>query len=139
MIATQLLVVPRSMPMILPMMVPFGSLNVWLSAKWRSGCFASSAGGVGGTGFRVVARLGDGDERRAQHTVVEQVPLLENLDDGARRLIGLEHGHRLMPMRVVAGIERIDFGDVHLGERGLEVLERQLDAILERLDGRCRG
>src|SRR5215470_18560109 len=108
MIATQLLVVPRSMPMILAIALPFR----------LPGLLSYAVNGVFVPRFKrkrpALARLGAAfpglfasfrhrDQCRPQYPVVKQVALLEHLHDRARRLVRLDHGHRLMFMRVELG------------------------------------
>src|SRR6476469_7200821 len=72
MIATQLFVVPRSMPMILLIAVCLRAADgfdwTW---KWGWRGLESIPGGTSG-------RLGNGNQRRAQDPVVQQVPFLEH-------------------------------------------------------------
>src|SRR5690349_24864333 len=69
MIATQLFVVPRSMPMIFAIFDCLrGGVFVW---TWKWGFARANQRSL----FR---RLRYGDERRAQHAVVQQVALLED-------------------------------------------------------------
>src|SRR5690349_20154502 len=96
MIATHELVVPRSIPMILPMretpenlgnirQLPGYEWDVWDAAdtfnpsiercvRWRPNAFSSVPG--------------DHDQGRPQQAIVEQVALLEHLDHAARRRAG---------------------------------------------------
>src|SRR6476659_9298445 len=70
MIATQLFVVPRSMPMIL--LILFGlRASEWIDwlLKWGFRSIESTRAGVATR----VGRLRDGDQRRAQHAIVDQV------------------------------------------------------------------
>src|SRR6185437_5415309 len=74
MIATQLFVVPRSMPMILLILLGLRAAEwvVW-TWKWGSGTGESTRRCAAVAPVRL-RRLRHGDERRAQHAVVEQVP-----------------------------------------------------------------
>src|SRR6188768_1158563 len=92
MTATQLFVVPRSMPMILLIVIGLrasGWVFGWL-VRWGLAAFES-------TGVR---RLRHRDERRAQHAVVDQVAFLEHGHHGVRRLVALFDPHRFVAMRV---------------------------------------
>src|SRR6476659_10807580 len=108
MIATQLFVVPRSMPMILLIaLLPPGTC--WMDLP-------GLPDGVFGRPNKLVScavpGLGDRDHRRAQDAIVEQVALLEHLDDAVGGLVALDHRHRLVLVRIElaarSGVDRDD-------------------------------
>src|SRR5690242_17094124 len=102
MIATQLFVVPRSMPMIFAIFDCLrGGVFVW---TWKWGFARANQRSL----FR---RLRYGDERRAQHAVVQQVALLEDGHDGVGRELAVDRLHRLMQVRVELLPGRVDLLD----------------------------
>src|SRR5690606_25093580 len=92
MIATHELVVPRSMPMILAMvMLPCGFAS-WAAAP---PCGVSGAAGRRFKRARGSALRGDAHQRGAQQAFVQHVALLEQARDragGDRRVLGHAHG-----------------------------------------------
>src|SRR5690606_15968612 len=103
MTATQELVVPRSMPMILPMMnFPYlyiCNLCEWIRGANPSNCCRYRQYAAHGGAFKLFF-LRNRHQRRAQQTVGDQVALLQHADDGIRLLIGRHHRDRLVPHRV---------------------------------------
>src|ERR1051325_10057195 len=77
MIATQELVVPRPMPMILAMVLP--SVRIQVTVGY-------------GVPPRVFNRLGHRHERRAKHPVVQAVALLHDADHRVRLRVRLDRG-----------------------------------------------
>src|SRR4051812_209290 len=138
MTATQLLVVPRSMPITLGMeaVVPPASCTSTFAGSGKN-----APRGVGKFGplphlrpgrFSAVGRsasFGHHHRSRAHEPIVELVTLRHLGDDGARGLVAL-----LLHQRFVHGrIERLSHGgepaDAVLGERGLEELLHQPHAV----------
>ena len=76
------------------------------------------------------------DERGPQHAFRDHVTLLEDLDDGAGRLVRVELAHRLVAVRVELLALRVDVDDLRLLERGSQVLECQVDTHLDLVDRR---
>src|SRR6476646_4600368 len=94
MIATQELVVPRSMPMILLIAVPLSSIRVQVTVRY-------------GVSAPVFKGPGDRHQRRAQDPVVQAVALQHDGDDRIRlRFFRLDRGHGL----VLVGIESLAGG-----------------------------
>src|SRR5260221_11272155 len=128
MIATQELVVPRSMPMILLIAVPQSSIRVQVTVRY-------------GVSILVFKRLCDCDQRRADDPVVQAVALQhDRYDRIRRRVFRLDRGHRLVPMRIEA-LARAghDRREVRLLERGLQLLQRQIQPVAQRLRRVSRG
>src|SRR5690349_24166863 len=93
MMATQLLVVPRSIPMILAMIFILCSCgNSCLRETWgwcrKESTSARGRGAAAGRRRLVLLgrRFGDGDEGRPEHPIVDQIALLIDGHDGVRRL-----------------------------------------------------
>src|SRR5882672_11036461 len=139
MMATQLFVVPRSMPMILLMLNCLRASEWWVAwlCKWGFSTVESTCG----AGRRRFGRLGHGDQRGAQDPIVDEVALLENVDDRVRRQVAVDGHHRLVLVRVELLSRRIDFLDLDARKRGGQRLQREIGARFERLGGhrRIRG
>src|SRR5690554_1862191 len=131
MIATQELVVPRSMPMIFAMGYASGFVSGAatppMSAIWGSLPAPSS------TGNRDSVRAGHGHHGRAQQLFVEAVALLEQLGHGARlHAGGLDHAHGL----VQVGVEglasgRGDLVQALVAGHPAQFAQGQLDAVAQ--------
>src|SRR5712691_2737088 len=104
MIATHELVVPRSMPMIFAMGIPLIQIYVRY--------------GVSVVAFKL---LGDGDERRAQHAIMQHVAFLHERDHGIGFAAArFDRRHRMVAMGVEAlALRRTDFPDVGALQRVL--------------------
>src|SRR3990170_2157830 len=87
MIATQELVVPRSMPMIFAMVVPSVRIQ------------ATVGDGVSGPVFNCPGP-GHRDQGGAQDPVVQGVALLQHLEHAVGLPVGLHRRHRLVPMGI---------------------------------------
>src|SRR5579864_5462363 len=135
MIATQLFVVPRSMPMILLILIGLRAAEwvVW-TWNWGSGILESTRRCVAAAGLR---RLRYGHQGRAQDPVVEEVALLEDRHDGVGRQVAFDGLHRLMLVRIEFLAGRVDFPYLRPAERGVQRLQREIGAGLQRL-GRDR-
>src|SRR5882672_11345483 len=91
MIATQELVVPRSMPMILAM---FGSsIRIQVAVGY-------------GVSLTVFKALGDADQRRAEDPVVQAIALENHLDHGVRLGRRFDRCHGLVLVRIEALADR---------------------------------
>src|SRR4030095_11858630 len=107
MMATQLLVVPRSMPMILPMIktsvIRMRMCVNRLPVRWGFRVRQSTQlkTHLRPRGIRFGLALGHGHQRGPQHAIVDEVALLVNTHHRVRGLLGVDHLHRLVPMRVV--------------------------------------
>src|SRR5689334_3972958 len=117
--ATQLLVVPKSMPMIFAILGSPG-LRVSLPAR-QVGLVARRSTGRARPRFDVLTLLPAGaardrHHRRTQDPVVEHVALLVDGDDGVRRRVALDHLDRLVTMRVELLARRVDFLHVRARE-----------------------
>src|SRR5882672_9879609 len=124
MIATQEFVVPRSIPMIFPMVFLLNSLANNPDVDMGVNPPTSS--------LRVLG-LRDRHQRGPDHPIVEGVPLLKHVDYGVWLLLGRQHADGLMPMGVeflAAGIDLLQAG---LPEHGAQLLQGQLDPVLQRL------
>ena len=63
-----------------------------------------------------------------------QVALLEHRDDGVGRQVAVDDQHGLMLMRVELLARRVDLADLRARERGVERLQREVDAVLQGFD-----
>src|SRR6185369_17379619 len=98
MIATQLFVVPRSMPMILPMVISTSDAN-WVDCAADGGFCSSNQGATSVAACasrRSVLGFGHGDHRRPQNAIREQIAFLEHLRNRVGRLGTIDHRHRLV-------------------------------------------
>src|SRR6267142_6952949 len=118
MIATHELVVPRSMPMIFAMGIPLIQIYVRY-----------------GVSVVVFKLLGDRDERRPQHAIMQRVAFLHERDHGIGfAAAGLDRRHRMVAMGVeTLALRRTDFPDVGALERRSELLQGQLDPVAQCL------
>src|SRR5712692_6159022 len=91
MIATQELVVPRSISMIFPMVFPFEFAVNNLATDMGINPSSSSFGVLGPC---------YGHERRPNHPVVQRVAFLQHIDHRVRLFLRWEHADGLMPVRV---------------------------------------
>src|SRR3954452_19681412 len=130
MTATTLFVVPRSMPMILPIVC---ALSCWLMPVWvgRTARVVVVVGGgsVGGCG-RIRGR-GDRDERRPDDPVAELVAATDDVDDLALCPAGARDvGDRLVLARIErdAG-DRLDRTDAFALEQGPQLAIDRGDAL----------
>src|SRR5512139_2893934 len=108
MIATQELVVPRSMPMIFAMFAVLSPSSEPDRKVGFSGCFSSACGsraGLGGLPGRHHHQRGPDD------AVVQQVALAQHRDDGVGRLVGGHLAHGLVAVRVELLARGVDLGD----------------------------
>src|SRR6266571_1869453 len=126
MIATQELVVPRSIPMIFPMAFPFEFSANNLATDMGINPLSSSLGVLGPR---------DGDERRPNHPVVQRVAFLQHVDHRVRLLLRWEHADGLMSVRVELFPDRVDLLEIGLLEYRAQLLQGQLDPALQSLKG----
>ena len=85
-----------------------------------------------------LSRRADGDERRPQHAVGDQVALLQDGDDGVRLLRRRNDADRLVLVRVeLRARGRVDLDDLVALERRGQLAQRGVDAF-EQLLGRRR-
>src|SRR5712692_697599 len=126
MIATQELVVPRSIPMIFPMAFPFEFPANNLATDMGINPSSSSLGVLGPS---------DGDQRRPNHAVVQRVALLQHIDHRVRLLLRWEHADGLMSVRVEFLPDRVDLLDIGLLEYRAQLLQGQVDSALQSLKG----
>src|SRR5512141_2292145 len=104
MTATTLFVVPRSMPMILPMWSCLLSVGAGSGGMDGFGVWRRSVGTDGRVGGRVrFGGRGDGHEGRPQDAIAELVPAPDDLDDLALRPAGARDVDDRL---VLAGVER---------------------------------
>src|SRR5690606_36624562 len=144
MTATHELVVPRSMPMILPIVGSLLDLSVW----GRAAPMLLSWGLWGA--LQALSRLpplppgalfGDDDQRRAQQAFVQDVALLEQLRHRALgNALGRGHAHGLVALRV-EGLARgrRDLGQAVGGGDPVQLAQGQLEAGAQRVVARGRG
>src|SRR5689334_23238839 len=126
MMATQELVVPRSMPMIFAMFVsPRGR---FFGPGGRSGCFSALSRVWCGRSLR------HRDQGRAEHPVVQEVALLKHGDDRVGLLVRGHLADRLVAVRVEFLASRVDLADGELLEHRIELAGGDLHPLLERLD-----
>src|SRR5690349_19461799 len=136
MTATQLFVVPRSMPMIFAMgcsVVPYvfvacSPIGVFHPANQHArGRIAALS--------RLLARrpLRHGHHGRTQDAVVQHITLLVDRHDRIGGRVARHHLDRLVAVRVEFLAGGVDLLHVRARERRLEVLQRDLGAGLERL------
>src|SRR6185369_10463284 len=128
MTATTEFVVPRSMPMILPIGVV---APVLFSDSWIGSAVGISVDGFGGFGLGGAGVLRDGDQRRPDHPVTEPVAAAQLLDDLAAGAPGPGHvGDRFVLVRVEmhAG-RRVDARDALAVEQGAELAIDGCDAL----------
>src|SRR5882762_5917946 len=118
MIATHELVVPRSMPMIFAMGMPL--LPIYVTY------------GVSVVAFKL---LGDGNERRPQHAIMQHVAFLHERNHGIGFAAArFDRRHCMVAMGVEAlALRRTDFPDVGALERRPELLQGQLDPAAQCL------
>src|SRR6266571_2963517 len=126
MIATQELVVPRSIPMIFPMAFPFEFSANNLATDMGTNPLSSSLGVLGPR---------DGDERRPNHPVVQRVAFLQHVDHRVRLLLRWEHADGLMSVRVELFPDRVDLLEFGLLEYRAQLLQGQLDPAPQSLKG----
>src|SRR5438477_12709059 len=119
MMATQELVVPRSMPMIFAMFVPF----VW--------GMSSSAGKVGFTAGVSSFRPGYNHQRRPDDAVVEEVALLQHRDHGVGLLVAIDLADGLVAVGIEFLAEGRDRLERELLEHRIELARRELHTLLE--------
>src|SRR6476469_5746112 len=79
--------------------------------------------------------LGYRDHRRPDDAVIEQISLLEDLYHGVGLGICLDRRNRLMAMRIEFLARGINFGHPKLGEYRVQLLQRELDAAFEVING----
>src|SRR5438445_978633 len=130
MIATQELVVPRSIPMIFPMAFPFEFPANNLATDMGINPSSSSLGVLGPR---------DGHERRPNHAVVQRVALLQHVDHRIGLLLRREHADGLMSVRVEFLPDRVDLLEIGLFEYRTQLLQGQVDSALQSLMGGGTG
>src|SRR6478672_10224844 len=131
MIATQLFVVPRSIPMIL-LILKCLRASEWIDWLTKWGFLANES--TREAWIAAVGGLRHGDERGTQHAVVDHVTLLEHRDDGARRLGADDRLHRLVLVRIEFLAGGVDLADLRLRERRIQRFQREIGAGFQRID-----
>src|SRR5690349_6290195 len=127
MMATQLFVVPRSMPMIFAMCGSSGIRDAYLCIRWGFARSTQGADSSTAAGFR------HHHHRRTHHPIVQVIALLHDLHDRVLRLVARHRGDRLVGVRIEPLSDRIDLGELRLLERGVELLQGELDTGAQRL------
>src|SRR5690348_5976046 len=111
--ATQELVVPRSMPMILPISL---SSNAFQAAPAAAMIFQMvarlrrfNAAGPPVCSANDASIPGDGDQRGTQQPVIEHVAFLQHVHYRAGCLAGrLDHAHGVVALRIERLVDRVD-------------------------------
>ena len=86
-----------------------------------------------------VLGLRDRHQGRANHAIVEAVAFLKHVDYGVWLLLRWEHANRLVPVRVEFLPGGADFLETRLPEHRAQLLQRQLDPVPQRFQGRGVG